>query len=309
MADAHDVPQAAADPPQWPLWIGQPPWIGQPLWNSNNPEPVHANVMAELQAEQLQPLWVIAAAAWGGAADDVNSRLHEILAAAHPILGWRDALEVAEIIYARFMEVCPIHGPQRQRMERTLDLWTRDVHRTASLEWCVRRLTQAMQPFLRAWWTACLGAFNPYAPQQTYRKACVRGATLKHYYDHPHFPHVVIPDQGAATVLHPTHYGAGLGGAWENATRPPGLPNLLWQLNECERRFVFGIVYMSLTDGWEARYERMISVLTAIVRLRIETGLDTMQPAVMGMQWDLSWVTSGMLRTPGGQQLMAFPVE
>ena len=213
------------------------------------------------------------------------------------------------MVYERFLIVCPIHGPQRQELARALERMTRDVHQTASLEWCVHRLTLAMQPFLEAWWTACLGAFNPFTPQQTYRRACVRGAMLKHYYDHPYHPHVVTPAQGAVTVLYPTHYGAGSGGAWENATRPPGLPNLLGLLNECERRFVFGIVYMSQTDGYETRYRRMIRVLSVMVRMRIETGLDTMQPSVMGLQWDLSWVTSGMLRTPRGQQLMSFPVE
>ena len=259
--------------------------------------------MAEMQPPgEIMPLWMLGMYEWGGRVRDTSSRLHELLAASYPIWGWQEAEEVAEELHEACLSVFPFHGPQARSLGRIVEAWANDVHRAASLEACVRALTEEMRPFVNDWWVACMGLFHGW-PAQDYRRACIRGGALRHFYENPYFPHVVVPQQGAVTTITPTHYGAGAGGAWDAALRPAGLSNILQYLNACERNFVFGIVYMSMTEGWQDRYETMIRVLVMMVRWRVEGNMDTMHPNVMGMQWDLSWVTSGMLRTWPGQAM------
>ena len=111
---------------------------------------------------------------------------------------------------------------------------------------------------------------------------------------------MITPNQGVAQLIHPALHGAG---AWEAALRPGGMPSIGDYLNDCEQRFLFGVVYMDFS--WPERARRMLQVLEDLVRMRLRGAVDTESEAVMGWQWARSWVTALMLRTAPGRRLAA----
>lgn len=80
------------------------------------------------------------------------------------------------------------------------------------------------------------------------------------------------------------------------------MPSVCDYMNDCEQRFLFGVVYMDFT--WVERARRMLQVLEDLVRMRRRGDVDTESEAVMGWHWSRSWVAALMLRTAPGQRLV-----
>lgn len=239
---------------------------------------------------------------------DGDSRIQLHLRRQYPIWGREAAERAAAVMIAMARASLPPALPpsQQHTVSAVAAEWADEIYETTSLYSCVRALYIAMHPFLTAWWDQCLGTFNGAPPSQQYRAARIRGAALYEYYTRSGVAHPIVPQQGMPSTITPAAYGAGADGPWERALRPHGLPCILWWLNPCERRFLFGIVYMCYANNaWPnvGRCGRMMRALVTLVRMRVDQGMDTTDPDIMGRTWEVAWVTAGLLAAQPGQQI------
>ena len=243
--------------------------------------------------------------AYGGGVTEDGGRLREAVRRRYPILGWREAEDAVDEVMDGLVEEAGLAQVAGGRVlgamvRQQRDAWINEVHEVYSLESCVLFLCDASEEFVRQWWWMAMGHFAGIPPGATYINAERRGGFLWTVFRDPTVPHVITPNQGVAQVIHPTTHGAG---NWEAALRPGGMPSICDYLNDCEQRFLFGVVYMDFT--WAERARRMLQVLEDLVRMRRRGEMDTEDEAVMGWHWASSWVADLMLRTAPGQRLAA----
>ena len=236
--------------------------------------------------------------AYGGDVNWGDGRLRIAVRRRHPLGGRQDA-------EAAVNEACEGLRDWAERFEndplvmhvlrQTLAEWVESIHRMYSFEHNIRRFAREMGGWTNEYWLHALGNYNFTTPRLTPDIVARRGRFFWDVHRRPLEP-IVVTAEGGSWEGPQLMFPAQLHGAevWSGCMAPGGLPSIMRWLNEAEQIFLFGIVY-AFGEPVYAFGERMIRALCDLVDMRVRGEADTLDGAIMGREWERSWVAVAMV--------------